>query len=223
MIVYVGQTRSASWIRRCTAQGFREMTVRGELPPRRQGWAYDNGAYKDWKADKPFDLVRYTRDLRRIRNEALKPDFIVLPDVPGDGKASLAFTLEWLEWTQATIDDDAQPLYLAVQDGMEPANICGITAEISGIFVGGTLDWKLVWGGTWAKWAHRRGLKCHVGRVGTAQRVRWAQKIEADSIDSCQPLRNETEFERFCRAVNPDSFQGKLFDATDCDLRNGGV
>jgi hypothetical protein len=212
MIVYVGQTRSAQWIRRCNDQGFREMTVRGELPPRRSGWAYDNGAYGDWKADRPFDFNRYTRDLRKIRDQKLAPDFIVLPDVPGDGQASLDRTIEWLDWTRSALDDENQPLYLAVQDGMEPEDICGLTPDISGVFVGGTLDWKLVWGETWSNWAHERGLKCHVGRVGTAQRVRWAQGIGVDSIDSCQPLRNETEWERFCRAVNPSSGQGTLFD-----------
>jgi hypothetical protein len=55
------------------------------------------------------------------------------------------------------------------------------------------------------------GLRCHVGRVGTMKRVKWAQGIGVDSIDSCQPLRNETEFERFCRALN-ETTQEKLFE-----------
>jgi hypothetical protein len=216
MIVYVGQTRAAEWIRRCKNQSFREMTVRGELPPRRNPWAYDNGAYKDWKGDKPFDFNRYTRDLRVIRNDKIpKPDFIVLPDIPSKGKESLEHSISCLEWTRSTLLPTKVPLYLAVQDGME-----GMVKEIAklkldGLFVGGTLDWKLVWGAAWVATAHNLRMKCHIGRVGTAKRVRWAQEIGADSIDSCQPLRNKTEFERFCRAVNAPA-QETLFPNQDC-------
>jgi hypothetical protein len=216
MIVYVGQTRAASWIRRCNDNSFREMTVRGELPPRRNPWAYDNGAYKDWKSDRPFDINRYTRDLRRIRNEGFpNPDFVVLPDIPGEGRKSFEQSVSWLEWTRSTLHPTKVPLYLAVQDGMEEMTQEIADLDVDGLFVGGTLDWKLVWGAAWVAIAHRQDRKCHIGRVGTAQRVKWALEIGVDSIDSCQPLRNEVEFERFCRALQPTT-QETLFDHSGC-------
>jgi hypothetical protein len=181
------------------------MTVRGELPPRRSPWAYDNGAYRDWKADKPFQLNQYLRDLRRIRHgECEPPDFVVLPDVPGDGAKSLEQSISWLEWTRSTLHPVPVPLYLAVQNGMETmihdqGGLAGL--GVDGIFVGGTLDWKLLWGAVFVATAHSLDMKCHIGRVGTAQRVKWAIEIDADSIDSCQPLRNEIEFDRFRRAL----------------------
>jgi hypothetical protein len=192
------------------------MTVRGELPPRRSPWAYDNGAYKDWQAEKPFDFNRYTRDLRRIRNDGIaKPDFVVLPDVPGDGAKSLEQSIGWLEWTRSTLSPVKVPLYLAVQNGMESMTKEIADLDIDGLFVGGTLEWKLVWGAAWVATAHNLRMKCHVGRVGTAKRVKWAQEIGADSIDSCQPLRNEIEFERFCRAVKVPT-QATLFPHQEC-------
>jgi hypothetical protein len=192
------------------------MTVRGELPPRRNPWAYDNGAYRDWKADKPFNFNQYTRDLRRIRHGEIEPpDFVVLPDVPGDGAKSLEQSIAWLDWTRSTLYPIPVPLYLAVQDGMESMKTEIAEVGADGIFVGGTLDWKLVWGAVWVATAHNLGMKCHVGRVGTAQRVKWAQEIGADSIDSCQPLRNESEFDRFCRALQLPT-QETLFTSTEC-------
>lgn len=59
MNVYIGQTRAAGWIRLLESYGFGEMCVREEVPPRRQPWAFDNGAFKDFSAGKPFNLKKY--------------------------------------------------------------------------------------------------------------------------------------------------------------------
>jgi len=41
--------------------------------------------------------------------------------------------------------------------------------------------------GTWAKLARQRGLRCHIGRLGTAARVHWARSTGATRIDSALP------------------------------------
>ena len=69
--------------------------------------------------------------------------------------------------------------------------------------MGGTLEWKLRTGAMWAREAHARGLRCHVGRVGSEDRIRWALRIEADSIDSALPLFSEENLERFLSALEP--------------------
>lgn len=71
----------------------------------------------------------------------------------------------------------------------------------SGIFVGGSLPWKLETGAQWVREAHARHLPCHIGRVGTAKRVRWAKASGADSIDSCLPLWSEENLIAFLRAL----------------------
>jgi len=59
-----------------------------------------------------------------------------------------------------------------------------------GIFVGGSLRWKLATGAAWVRFAHAHGRRCHIGRVGTPERVAWARAIGADSIDSALPVRH---------------------------------
>jgi len=91
--------------------------------------------------------------------------------------------------------------YLAVQDGMAAADVRAAIAGFGGIFVGGTLSWKLQTGASWVRLAHELGLPCHVGRVGTARRVRWARRIGADSIDSCLPLWSKEQLAGFVSAL----------------------
>ena len=53
----------------------------------------------------------------------------------------------------------------------------------------------------WVKVAHELGVKCHIGRVGTARRVRWAARIGADSIDSALPLWSKENLAVFIDAL----------------------
>ncbi len=204
---YVGKTRSRSLMARLDQLGIGECTVRGELSPQREscGWFYDNGAFRDFQAGRPFDALRFTRDMWAIANGGRRerrfsaPDFIVLPDLVAAGAASLAFSRSWkgdplVRW--------AAPLYLAVQDGMEEAQVAAELEGIAGIFVGGSLEWKLATGKAWAAFAHARGLRCHIGRVGTAQRVAWARDAGADSIDSCLPLWSTSNLDVFAEALS---------------------
>ena len=211
MKVYLGQTRAAKWIRRCNEHGFGEMTVRGELPPRRRPWAYDNGAFRDWKAERAFNMVQFTRDLWTIRNQSLRPDFVVLPDVPGNAAATIDMCHEWLDWTRQSLGDACPPLYFALQDGLSVAQARELLDQVDGLFVGGTLEWKLRTGEQWVALAHEYGRQCHVGRVGTFDRVRWAQRVGVDSIDSCLPLFSEGQFTRFCEAVGSCDPQQELY------------
>jgi hypothetical protein len=177
------------------------MTVRGEWPPRRQPYAYDNGAFRDWKAGKPFDEMAFLADLPHLGFA----DFVVAPDIPADGMRSLRFSLDWGD----RIGPRAQ-LYLAVQDGMCHHAVEDALHRFAGLFVGGTLHWKIRTAAHWVALAHAHDKPCHIGRVGTFPRVRWAQRIGADSIDSCLPLWSEGNFKRFCEAL--DHPQGELFD-----------
>lgn len=215
MRAYCGQTREKGLIARLRDAGIGECTVRGELLSRkRDPWFYDNGAFRDWQAGAPFNVMRFSRDCRRMRMdvEAGKsaPDFVVLPDVVAGGSASLAFSSTWYH------DVEGLRCYVAVQDGMTEAEVAAWIDEwdarddadaegeglpIAGIFVGGTLEWKLATGATWVAFAHARGLRCHIGRVGTPDRVRWARSIGADSIDSCLPLMYVEHMDAFLAAL----------------------
>src|SRR5262245_38166756 len=99
MRAYTGQTRGGSLVRQLRAAGIGECVTRGELPPRRTPWFHDCGAFADWMNGRAFDYVRWTRDLRYMRQriEAGKlapPDFVVLPDRVAAGLDSLTFSLD---------------------------------------------------------------------------------------------------------------------------------
>lgn len=212
--VYVGQTRSRELIEWLAAAGIGECVVRGQLPPRRGGWFYDNGAFQDWRRRRAFDYAQFSRDLRAIRmwqergigrglllgHSMTAPDFIVVPDLVGQGEVSLRFSLDHLDQTH----DAGAPCYLAVQDGMTEAQVADILRvfpSVRGLFVGGTLRWKLKTAAAWCALGRRTNRPVHIGRVGTPQRIAWAQSIGATSIDSSFPLWQRARLASFIDAV----------------------
>lgn len=206
MRVYTGQTRSKRAIALCDRLGLGECVNRGELPPRRtaSGWFLDCGAFVDWRAGRTFDVVRWERDLRYVayRIEAGKlqaPDFVVVPDIVGAGAASLARSLELVEW----VPPELPVRYLVVQEGMTPAQVAEVLPHFGGLFVGGaSMEWKLGTAPEWIALAHAHGRWCHIGRIGTLARLELARRLGADSVDSCQPLWNLDRLEAFGLAAS---------------------
>lgn len=208
--VYIGQTRAAGWIRTLEGYGWGEMCVRGECPPRRYPWAFDNGAFKDWTAKKDFNTKKYEADLDWMWLHCkVRPDFIVVPDRVAAGMDSLRFSESW----RPRLEPLGCPLYLVVQDGMELADIELAAAPYAGLFVGGTPAWKLRTAPEWIRLAHRLGKKCHIGRMGTQKKVRAALRWGADSIDSSLPLWSEGNLRSFLKGftkTGQDEFPGLL-------------
>jgi len=199
-MAYCGQTREPGLIAELEALGIGECTQRGELPPRRDPWFHDCQAFADWRAGRVFDCVRWLRDQWRIRNHALRPDFVVVPDLVAGGYDSLETSALWRPDVAP-----GTPAYLVVQDGMRADGVGVWLGEqpepYHGIFVGGTLPWKLETSAAWVAFAHARGLRAHIGRCGPPDRVRWARDIGADSIDSCLPLRARKHLDAFVAAL----------------------
>jgi hypothetical protein len=197
-MVFVGQTRSAKLVRRLWERGIGECTVRGELPPRRHPWFYDNGAFSDWRAGRPFDEAQFSADIEAVRRSGDTPRWIVLPDIVAGGRDSLIESARWIPSLNGLA-----PLYLAVQDGMSAEDVRPFAGRVAGLFVGGTLEWKVRTGAEWVCLAHSLGLRCHIGRCGSENRIAWARRIGADSIDSSLPLWSEENLDRFLRALEP--------------------
>lgn len=209
MRVYVGQTRSRWLIAELAGLGWGECTCRGELPPKRWPWFFDNGAFRDFKAGVRFDAAAFETDIAAIREHPLaRPDFIIAPDVVAGGESSLALSREWLPRLRGLA-----PIYLAVQDGMRHEWAIELAAGFDGIFVGGSQEWKLATGAEWVRAAHAADMPCHIGRVGSAKRVRWAQSILADSIDSALPLWGQRNLRPFRSAVERDGTSASPYSA----------
>ena len=205
MRVYVGQTRSRALIAELTALGFGECTQPREVPPRRRPWFLDNAAFSAWRAGQPFDEAGFLSALTSDAVASSPPDFVVCPDIVAGGLESLSFSLGWLERCASTLP--GQRFYLAVQNGMTEADVLAALDGFAGIFVGGDLPWKIRTSAAWVGLAHRHGLPCHIGRVGTARRVAWARRIGADSIDSCLPLWSRANLTAFVTAVRSTAAQ----------------
>jgi hypothetical protein len=148
--------------------------------------------------------VRWERDLRCVayRVEAGKlqaPDFVVVPDLVGGGAASLARSLEMVEW----VPTELPVRYLVVQEGMTPAQVAEVLPHFGGVFIGGaSMEWKLGTALEWIALAHAHGRRCHIGRIGTLARLEFARRLGADSVDSCQPLWALDRLEAFGLAAS---------------------
>lgn len=207
MKIYVGQTRSPVLIDELAALGFGETTVRGEFPPRRFPYFFDNGAYGDDKEGKPFQLDKWNNALFRLQVSKLpRPDFIICPDIVRGGTASLLFSRDHVFTLR-----HLAPVYLAVQDGMSDSQITSAMSLYGGLFVGGSTQWKERNGERMVQLAHSLGKPAHIGRVGTPRKVFWAKRIGADSIDSSFPLWTKNNLKLFVNAVQNDNPQPELF------------
>jgi hypothetical protein len=147
----------------------------------------DNGAFTCWKRGEPFSDYLFLETLEQTANYEVSPSFVVVPDRVAEERLKREFP----QFSYA----------LAVQDGMEEEDVSEVISFFDYLFVGGTLKWKVKTGALWVKLAHKNSKKCHIGRVGTAKRVRWARSIGPDSIDSALPLFSNQKFEAFRRAL----------------------
>jgi len=156
-------------------------------------WALDNGAYSAYLNNEDFDAVAFRNIIyNKLPLTKTEPDLVVVPDIIGGGLRSLDFSLKWMN----ELDKLDYNWYLAVQDGMQLKDVEPILDRFNGIFVGGTVKWKVSTGETWVKLARKYNLPCHIGRVGTYRRIVWAMRIGADSIDSTNFLKNPKGFIR---------------------------
>jgi hypothetical protein len=220
MLTYVGQTRSHALIAELAEAGFGECVNRKDYAPRRFPWFLDNGAFMDHRAGHPFDAEAYEASFGRMVGSPA-PDFVVVPDIVGGGSESLAFSLSWLERVRELCLetwDAVPPLYIAVQNGMTQADIDTAIYIADGIFIGGSVEWKLAAAPGIIARAHGElplvdddGLieavtpkPVHIGRVGSGRRITWARLIGADSIDSCLPLRSEENKEIAVHAASAE-------------------
>ena len=147
--------------------------------------AIDNGAFASWTKGCGFDEFYYLRLLHLVIEKNLKYEILVTPDIVAGGLESLSFSLAWRDRLAGWKNQ-----YLAVQDGMDVLDVSGIEHKFSGIFVGGTNEWKWKTAKRWVDFAHGNGLKCHIGRCGTLDKLLYAHEIGADSVDSTNFSRN---------------------------------
>jgi hypothetical protein len=182
VIPYATRTGTRRNLAALRAAGWRILLTpdAGCLPPDFR-YAIDNGAWGAYRRNEPFNGDAFRKLVDRHGEGA---DWIAIPDIVGDGLRSLEFSLKWLprlRWRTT-------PLFLPVQDGMEPEHLVGVEG-VDGIFLGGTTDWKLRTMGLWGAAARARGWHYHVARVNTARRIHRCAASGADSFDGTSASR----------------------------------
>lgn len=192
MKVFIGNDGSKSSIARMIKMGYGMMLTNTYRNPQRfPYYAVDNGAFGCWKSGHAWDGDSFLKLVAHFAKETLEPDFIVTPDKVAEGMDSLAFSMEWIDRLREVWPNGRY--FLAVQDGMLSQDIAESEYDcFDGLFVGGTLKWKYATAAHWIEIAHALRKPCHIGRVGTWEKIVWAHRIGADSIDSMSWGKNNS-------------------------------
>jgi hypothetical protein len=207
MRIFTGGGSSARTRKVLMANGIGEMLTK-PLRPNQDCfplWAFDNGAFKAWKDGKPFDGIKFREWLEFAYRNYPKPYLAVLPDKVGKGMKSFEFSMQWRE--TLTLYD--WPWYLALQDGMDSAAVIEEIDRFSGLFLGGTDDFKKQ-AGYWKKIAIHNGKPFHYARAGTLGKLAHAIMIGADSVDSTFPLWTKDRLFAFIQALSQQQFPQEL-------------
>ena len=134
-------------------------------------FAVDNGRFAATTAGQPWDAKQFLAYLDYVDSMGHAPLWVVVPDVVGDAKATLASWPEWSDKLRAY----GWPLAMAVQDGMQPDDV---PADADVVFVGGSTQWKWRTMATWCD----NFARVHVGRVNTD---RWLWECHEAGAESC--------------------------------------
>jgi hypothetical protein len=150
--------------------------AQGNRVPEHAWWAADNGKFgKGWPG--PAAWWRWVN--RQVRNYgAARCLWVLAPDVPFDAAATLAESRPWL----ARIRDLGCPAAFAAQDGCEHGLIPW--GEFAVLFIAGSTEWKTSSAAeALSREARSRGVRVHMGRVNTRNRLRTAEWFGCDSCD----------------------------------------
>ena len=197
---YASRTGTRRNLKALRSAGWRLLvSARGVL--RHEGFPYalDNGAWTAHQKGEPFDTLAFEKALAKMGAGA---DWVVAPDIVGGGLDSLRMSESWLprlEWCRLTL--------LAVQDGINPADVAPMLGRSLGIFVGGTTAWKLKTLPQWGKVSREQKCHLHVARVNSAKRIHLCHDAGAHSFDGS----SVTRFARTLPLLNNAARQGQLF------------
>lgn len=203
----VGSTRDRRYLADIRELGWGRVFCGKPSPYPGEPWALDNGAFAAWSNGKPFNAEKFAKKAHEYA--PLRPIFGVLPDMVGRGAESLALSLSWLPRLPASV-----PWYLAVQEGMTEEMVRPSLDRVAGLFLGGaSIHFKRT-ASAWSALAHRHGKRFHYARASTANHVRYAYDVGADSCDTTQALwslEHWAKFKATVRGLGQPSMSMPLF------------
>lgn len=158
----------------------------------------DNGAFSDYKLNKPFNAKKFVNRLIQITEKVAsgefnkEPRFVVIPDIVMGGMDSLSYSLQWLEYLKRFFPQFKY--FLAVQDGMESSAVEAIaqSGDIDGIFLGGSKEFKYRESAHYASMANFYGLGAHAGGIGNRRSILSMKLSKWHSVDSGVAMLNSS-------------------------------
>jgi len=170
-----------------------KMTTSG--PASTAAYAIDNGAYTH-KFDGELWAATLDSALREMPHD---PDFVVLPDVPGDALATIKKHIHWLREAPLPLRAGEIMRYWVIQPGLpirtqfERMDALGSrdVPPVQGVFVGGSKRWLRAHGDLIVTEARERGLLTHVGNPSGVEGLVWAYETGFDSADTTTVLQNQ--------------------------------
>ena len=209
MVVYVGQTSDRRF--ETDIARFQLGRIWTNAKPRaaydREPLAVDNGAYSSWRQGKPWNGDKFLRHIDRVYETGLSPDWVVIPDVVGNARESIARSWTWVDRIP-----DEWPKLLALQDDYTPEAAEHFAPLIDGIFLGGLPEFQATNARPWRQWCNDRGLLFHWGGVGKFWKLQAAYDLGCDSVDSSQMLWSRTHWSRWMRAIRGLGSDANLFN-----------
>ena len=161
-------------------------------------WGLDNGCFKRFKRDTWLRMVKATYDIEE------RPKFVCMPDIVGDARRTLELFSTFIQYTGGLNN------CLVLQDGIGEFNIPW--SKVKAVFVGGSDEFKVSQECMAAvKAAKYMGKWVHIGRVNTAERVKYWLGI-ADSIDGSGISRYDHMLRNVIAAIEGHEPQGELFE-----------
>jgi hypothetical protein len=191
MRLYMGDA-SASALSKCRERAPAHAYGRVWTPnQQRTGTPYivDNGVYQAAMQGEEWSADAWTSLLDAVAQEPFPPDFVVLPDVYNDAKATLERHRKHVD---EVLDRDLRPAAV-IQPGMDERLQVRLADRLGAgvVFVGGENRWKRAVGDNITRAAHERGLAVHIGNPGLPGGLRWSQRIGADSVDTASIVASE--------------------------------
>lgn len=166
-------------------------------------YALDNGAFACWdSSENTFDDDKWVATEQAWREllfwaecAPIKARWAIVPDVPGNSKATLA---RWPVYAPA-VTTAGISLALAVQDGMTPDDVRQLATQPDVICVGGSTEWK--WN-TIAMWAEHFP-RVHLLRCNAPDKLDYLEALGVESTDGTGWNRGDRKqtagLETWCR------------------------
>jgi len=139
--------------------------------------AFDNDAYSVKEGEQWNEEAWYSM-LDKLEERKISPEFVLVPDVVGDKRRTLANFFCY----RRHISKRGWPVAMAVQDGMVPQDV---PCTVDVIFVGGTTSWKWKSLPMWTQAFPR----VHCGRVNSLEKLKLCKELGVESVDGTHWFR----------------------------------